>query len=101
MRLGLISYELSDVTARQDADSGKSKTGEKRINALPENAEDLPADIEAEIVLPPMNEIENDLCDHYVLAREVKFEVEEVKEVFEKKKKRRNYIEFRNAYEKG
>lgn len=39
-----------------------------------------------------------DKMEHYKPSQEFDFEVSEVKEGFEKKKKRRNYIEFRADY---
>jgi len=50
---------------------------------------------------PPINGEESmEDMETYETTQELDFEVDEVKECLEKKKKRRNYIEFRSDYEK-
>ena len=47
------------------------------------------------------NESVMDEMESYKPTQEMDFEVDEIKECLEKKKKRRNYIEFRPDYEKS
>ncbi len=50
---------------------------------------------------PPINGEESmEDMETYETTQELDFEVDEVKDCLEKKKKRRNYIEFRSDYEK-
>ncbi|NHJ13020.1 MAG: hypothetical protein EAX95_05050 [Candidatus Thorarchaeota archaeon] len=99
VKLELISYDLADGSkVRKESTSREKKRDEEETNTLPEDTEETFATEDSEIALPPIHDIETDLYDRYVPAQELQFEVEEVKEVFEKKKKRRNYVEFRVDY---
>jgi len=59
-------------------------------NVISENTDQASSDERA------MDEMES-----YKPTQEMDFEVDEIKECLEKKKKRRNYIEFRPDYEKS
>ncbi|MHA2602849.1 MAG: hypothetical protein AM324_012065 [Candidatus Thorarchaeota archaeon SMTZ1-83] len=54
-----------------------------------------------EIPIPPMPVNEAEFLEEYVPIEEASFEVEATKEKIEKKRKRRNYREFRSEYENG
>jgi hypothetical protein len=99
VKLELISYDLANPPkAQKESASREEKGDEEEPNTLPEDTEETFDKEESEIALPPSHDIETDLCDRYDPAQDLQFEVEEVKEVFEKKKKRRNYMEFRVDY---
>jgi hypothetical protein len=63
----------------------------------PDGANVIPG--EADSMLSEDGSIEN--MDTYESTQEMDFEVDEVKDCVEKKKKRRNYVEFRSDYEKN
>lgn len=63
----------------------------------PDGANVLPG--EAESILSEEGSMEN--METYQPTQEIDFEVDEVIDSVEKKKKRRNYIEFRSDYEKS
>jgi len=71
---------------------------EREQNALPGDSEDLSADAEEEVDAASNSMIEED-CPDYSSTQEIHFESEEAKEIFEKKKKR-NYLEFREGQNK-
>ena len=79
-------YDLFESTTDSaPVKSGKEKRDE--VNVLPSS--------ETEDVDEPMEDIEN-----YEPTQEMDFQADEIKDCLEKKKKRRNYIEFRSNYEK-
>lgn len=79
-------YELFE--SPPDSASVKSSNEPRgKVNVLSGN--------ETEDVDKPMDDIEN-----YEPTQETDFKADEIKDCLEKKKKRRNYIEFRSNYEK-
>ncbi|NHI89651.1 MAG: hypothetical protein EAX87_09015 [Candidatus Thorarchaeota archaeon] len=79
-------YDLFESTP----DSALVKSGNEQrdeVNVLSSN--------ETEDVDEPMEDIQN-----YEPTQEMDFKADEIKDCLEKKKKRRNYIEFRSNYEK-
>ena len=80
------NYELIQLTS-ESPPKPQGKQLEKP-NVTPGDAEDILSDEELE-------DMEN-----YEPNQEMDFEVDEVKDCLEKKKKRRNYLEFRPDYEK-
>ena len=100
LRLRSSDYELADHS--EIATSSKAillkKEIEKEANVLLFNDEiELPCENE-ESRAENHDALEN--IESYQPCQELHFEVSEVKEGFEKKKKRRNYIEFRPEYSK-
>ena len=75
--------------------SSVSSTPKPKEEKQAETANILPGDNEA-----IMSEEEQAEMESYEPTQEMDFEVDEVKDCLEKKKKRRNYIEFRPDYEK-
>lgn len=75
----------------------RSKTEEESEEA--ENVCDEEIQLDEGIQLPPMPVNETEVFEEYVPIQEVSFEVEETKEVVEKKRKKRNYVEFRDEYQ--
>lgn len=67
-------------------------------NALPEDSEEISADAEEEVDTATTSMIAED-CPDYSSTQEIHFESKEAEESFEKKKKR-NYVEFREEHEK-
>ena len=64
-----------------------------------ENVLDEDADVmDEEIQLPPMPVNETEGLEDYAPMEEPTFEVEDTKEEVEKKRKKRNYVEFREDY---
>jgi hypothetical protein len=57
--------------------------------------------VEQDIPIPPTPVNEAELLEEYVPIQEASFEVEEAKEQIEKKRKKRNYREFRPDYGSG
>lgn len=74
----------------------RSETGEESAEA--ENVCDEEIELDNDIQLPPMPVNETEVFEDYVPIQEVSFEVEETKEVVEKKRKKRNYVEFRDEH---
>ncbi len=102
LRMRDSDYELSDrseiLTSRKAILF--QKRPEQEANVLPHSTE---ADTESthgeeEVVREDCITIEN--IESYQPAQELHFEVSDVKDGFEKKKKRRNYIEFKPDYAK-
>ena len=79
--------EPSTTTLESKPDDQKEPDG---TNVLPG---------EADPILSEEGSMEN--METYESTQEMDFEVDEVKETVEKKKKRRNYIDFRSDYEKN
>jgi len=71
---------------------------EREQNALPEDSEEISADAEEEVDETTNSMIAED-CPDYSSTQEIHFESKEAEETFEKKKKR-NYLEFREEHEK-
>jgi len=71
---------------------------ERNQNALPEDGEEVSADVEEEVDSATNSMIAED-CPDYSSTQEIHFESKEAEENFEKKKKR-NYLEFRKEHEK-
>jgi len=102
LRLGLISYEFFGAPeVEEEIVSTEKSIPIDTPNTLPEEAEDLYDDSEEEpILLPPKPKDSSDLSEQYIPIQEIDFEVEEIQKDSEKKKKRRNYVEFREDYGK-
>jgi hypothetical protein len=102
LRLGLISYDFfSTPEVEEEIVSTEKSIPIDTPNTLPEETEDIFDDSEEEeLVLPPSPEDISELSDQYIPVQEIEFEVEEIQEDCEKKKKRRNYLEFRADYGK-
>jgi len=71
---------------------------ERDQNALPRDGEEISADAEEEADAAINSMIAED-CPDYSSTQEIHFESKEAEESFEKKKKR-NYVEFREKHEK-
>ena len=71
---------------------------ESEVEAEADNVCDEEIQLEEDIQLPPMPVNETEILEDYVPIQEVSFEVEATKEEVEKKKKKRNYVEFRDDY---
>ncbi len=87
------SVQFAGMVNLEDAE--KLEEGDK---TEAENVQDEEIQIEDDIQLPPMPVNETEIFEDYVPIQEVSFEVEATKEEVEKKKKKRNYIEFRADY---
>ncbi len=90
LRMKKSEYELFEPVSS----STTSKSFDKKVTAKPNV---LPGEMES----IPDNERSLEDMENYNPNQELNFEAEEVKECLEKKKKRRNYIEFRPDYEKS
>ncbi len=90
LRMKKSEYELFEPVSSSTESKSLDKKVTAKPNVLPREAEDIP---DTEGALEDM--------ENYDPNQELNFEAEEVKECLEKKKKRRNYIEFRPDYEKS
>ncbi len=95
----LSGYELPEQRVKASSSKADSHD-EGRENVLPEEAAGLLAefgvhatDSETDMALPAAR-------DRYLPPHQLDFEAAEAKESYEKKKKHRNYVEFRPDYEK-
>ena len=82
-------------------DAVNTETTEKLMDEDVEEAENvLDEDVDCieEIQLPPMPVNETEGLEDYTPIEEPTFEVEATKEEVEKKRKKRNYVEFREDY---
>ncbi|UCE10200.1 MAG: hypothetical protein JSW61_14710 [Candidatus Thorarchaeota archaeon] len=92
MRFGKSEYEITmsgvsrGEAEKEDDDSVTIES--QRIEKESEKAVD-----------PEESSDEINVMEHYAPIREMDFEPKEAQEVFEKKKKGRNYLEFREDYE--
>jgi len=78
-------YELTQFSS--DTSAKQEKKQHENVNILPGDAEEI------------LSEEEQEDMGSYESTQELDFEVDEIKDCLEKKKKRRNYIEFRPDYE--
>jgi hypothetical protein len=78
-------YELIQLTS--DTSVKQEKKQQEKVNVLPGDAEEI------------LSEEEQEDMGSYESTQELDFEVDEIKDCLEKKKKRRNYLEFRPDYE--
>jgi hypothetical protein len=83
-------YELLDSSATSFADKPEDQIHNDSANVLPGTADGISSEDSA------MEEMET-----YEPTQEMDFEADDVKDCVEKKKKRRNYIEFSPDYEKS
>jgi hypothetical protein len=83
-------YELLDSSATSFDDKPVDQIHEDSSNVLTEPADGISSEDSA------MEDMET-----YEPIQEMDFEADDVKDCVEKKKKRRNYIEFRPDYEKS
>lgn len=83
-------YELIDPSTSSFDSKPLDEIHEDSANVLPGSADEIP---DEEDVMEDM--------ETYEPTQEMDFEVDEVKDCVEKKKKRRNYIEFSPDYEKS
>lgn len=101
LRMKSLDYELTDhsdiVTSRKSI--LVEQVAEQEVNVLPQRMDDEAQGAEEEATEQGENITIEDM-ETYQPIQEIDFEVSEVKEGFEKKKKRRNYIEFRPDYSK-
>ncbi|MFQ5831966.1 MAG: hypothetical protein ACE5H4_04650 [Candidatus Thorarchaeota archaeon] len=90
-----VTEAVNDLASRKESDTAK----EKETNVLPPDAEErLRSDDERQVQIPPMPTNEIEPLEDYVPIQEASFEVEATKEDIEKKRKKRNYVEFRADY---
>ncbi|MFW9800809.1 MAG: hypothetical protein ACFFD9_10255 [Candidatus Thorarchaeota archaeon] len=86
---------VNDVTPSKETDA---VTEEETNVHSPDAEEGLRSDDERQVQIPPMPTNEIELLEDYVPIQEASFEVEATKEDLEKKRKKRNYVEFRADY---
>jgi len=102
LRMKSLDYELTDhseiMTSRKTI--LLQKVVQQEVNVLPRHANDNVEDPSEKEIVKHEEHVSTENMDSYQPAQEIDFEVSEVKEGFEKKKKRRNYIEFRPEYSK-
>ncbi len=90
-----VAGAVNDVTSGEETDTVKKE----ETNVLSPDAEEgLESNDERQVQIPPMPTNEVELLEDYVPIQEATFEVEATKEDIEKKKKKRNYVEFRPDY---
>ena len=83
-------YELLELSATSSTSEPLDQTQDDSDNVSPGEADEI------------LNEDgEMECMDTYEPTQEMDFDVDEVKDCLEKKKKRRNYIEFSPDYEKS
>jgi hypothetical protein len=94
-------YDLSDPS--EIVTSGKAiqliSREDKEANVLPSETEEM-MECESDEVLIEGECISLERLESYETSQDFDFEVTELKEGIEKKKKKRNYIEFKKDYEK-
>ena len=90
LRMKKSEYELLEPSGSSTTSKSLDKKERAKTNILPGETDGL---LSREGTLEDM--------ENYRPNQELNFEVDEVKECLEKKKKRRNYIEFRPDYEKS
>lgn len=83
-------YDLLEPSTSPSASEPLDQIHEDSANVLPGNADEIVSED------GPM-----DCMETYEPTQEMDFEADEVKDCVEKKKKKRNYIEFRPDYEKS
>jgi hypothetical protein len=88
------SVELASVVNKESSEKPMDEESPEAENVLDEDV-DL---MEDEIQLPPMPVNETEGLEDYSPIEEPTFEVEATKEEVEKKRKKRNYVEFREDY---
>ncbi|MHA2378380.1 MAG: hypothetical protein ACXADO_02780 [Candidatus Thorarchaeota archaeon] len=94
-KYGLIQVEKAvNPAAKRERARSKQENGS---NVRASEAEEI---VEQEIPVPPLPVNEAELLEEYVPIQEASFEVEAAKEDIEKKRKKRNYREFRSDYAK-
>ncbi len=89
LRMEKSDYELLESSTESITSKPSGHKRPDRTNVLPSEADSLSHDEE---------NIDN--METYESTQEIDFEADEIKECLEKKKKKRNYIEFRPDYEK-
>lgn len=82
-------YEMFELSTQSSTSKTQDQKQSTKTNVLPGEAAAMLSEDEM------LEEMET-----YETTQEFDFEVEEVKDCLEKKKKRRNYLEFRPDYEK-
>nr|KXH73478.1 MAG: hypothetical protein AM325_07410 [Candidatus Thorarchaeota archaeon SMTZ1-45] len=90
LRMKKSEYELLDMSVSSTTSKPSDRKDGKKVNILPG---------ETEVILSRKGRLEE--MENYKPTQELDFEVDEIKDCLEKKKKRRNYIEFRPDYEKS
>jgi hypothetical protein len=93
MRFGKSEYEIA-MSGISQGELGNMEEATDSENIIPPKEEDIE---EAQDETPPSEE--TNVMEHYAPIREMDFEPKEAQEAFEKKKKGRNYLEFRADYE--
>jgi len=88
-----VEKAVNHTAKRENARSEQ----EEETNARTDEAEE---NVEQEIPVPPSPVNEAELLEEYIPIQEASFEVEAAKEDIEKKRKKRNYREFRSDYSK-
>ena len=89
------SVQSDNVVNLEDAEKPLDEECPDAENVLDEDVDIIDDDIQ----LPPMPVNETEGLEDYAPIEEPTFEVEDTKEEVEKKRKRRNYVEFREDYE--
>jgi hypothetical protein len=90
LRMNKSEYEMLEPSTTSFTSKPFDKKEPDGTNVLP---------VEADSILSGEESREN--MESYESSEEMDFEVDEIKDYVEKKKKRRNYIEFRSDYEKS
>lgn len=86
-----VETAVNHTAKREDARSEQEEETNARIDETEES-------VEQEIPVPPSPVNEAEFLEEYIPIQEASFEVEEAKEDIEKKRKKRNYREFRSDY---
>ncbi|MHA2066651.1 MAG: hypothetical protein ACXABY_19945 [Candidatus Thorarchaeota archaeon] len=88
------SVQFASIVNVESAEKVEEEDTPEAENVLGEDVECM----EDEIQLPPMPVNETEGLEDYTPIEEPTFEVEDTKEEVEKKRKKRNYVEFREDY---
>ncbi len=90
LRMKKSEYELLETSVSSTSSKLRDRKNSKKANVLSSEADEVLSSEEA------LKEMEN-----YNPTQKLDFKVDDIKDCLEKKKKRRNYIEFRPDYEKS
>ncbi|MHA2140422.1 MAG: hypothetical protein ACXADC_04955 [Candidatus Thorarchaeota archaeon] len=89
------SVQFASAVNVESVEKVEEEDGPEADNVLADEVDCM----DQEIQLPPMPVNEMEGLEDYTPMEEPTFEVEETKEEMEKKRKKRNYVEFRDDYE--
>ena len=100
LQLKTSEYELSEPS--EIVTSGKTiqivRTEDKEANVLPSDTDEM-MDCGSEELMVDGECVDLEELESYDTGQDIDFEVTELKEGIEKKKKKRNYIEFKKDYD--